>query len=200
MSIAHSTTAPRWFRVLLIASAIVPAGCGDKPARMSPDTSAKAAHALAAARAAGTTGYHLGDEYDGLKLMGLEDQGGQVGVVALYGRCRISGGDEPGCPPPVQVQTHSLPPAEVPWTGCSRRTPVRGVTAVDNGGHLTLFPGDHAVEIITDGTRQPESVATALVHITGSISAQDNLPATSAATLALLDRNCASPTSPGTGH
>ena len=200
MSIAQSTTAPRWLRIVLIPSAMGLAACGDKPARMSPDTSAKAAQSLATARAAGTNGYHLGDQYDGLKLMGLEDQGGGVGVVALYGRCRISGGEEAGCAPPVQVQTHSLPPGGMPWTGCSRRPPVRGVEATGNGGHLTLFPGDRAVEIITDGTRPPESVATALVNITGSITAQDNLPATSAATLSLLDRSCAPATSPATGH
>ena len=132
--------------------------------------------------------YYLGDQYDGLRLMSLFEHDGTVTVT--YGRCELSNDSEPACANPVQVHTSPLPPKDVPWTGCVRRPAVRGVASTDYGGKRVAYPGDIAVEVFTDSQRQPEPALAHLQTITGSVSVQANLPATSAATLALLDQKC----------
>lgn len=173
---------------VVTALALGLAACGKDEPKQSPDTSAKGARELAAARAAGRLVYYLGDEYDGLKLMSLFDHDGTVTVT--YGRCQLSNDSEPACAQPVQVHTSPLPPKDVPWTGCVRHPAVRGVASTDYGGKRVVYPGDIAVEVFTDTQRQAEAALAQLQTITGSVPVQADLPTTSAGTLALLDQKC----------
>lgn len=173
---------------VITASALGFAACGKDEPTLSPDTSTKGAQQLAEARAANRTVYFLGDTYDGEKLMSLFDHDGTVTVT--YGQCELSQDGEPSCAPPVQVHTNPGPPKDDVWTGCARRPVERGVESVEFAGRFFVFPGDMAVDVYTDHQRQPGPAFAHLQNITGSATAQANMPATSAATLALLDQKC----------
>ena len=52
--------------------------------------------------------YWLGDEFEGRPLTSVTAEDWSTAAVLVYGTCEPSGGFEPSCAPPVQVQVFPL--------------------------------------------------------------------------------------------
>jgi hypothetical protein len=134
--------------ILLFVGALLAASvCGGGTEVPRADTDAVSE----AKRFQGFTLYYLGDSFHGLRLThaGGPGRAGLRTWSSIYGTCTPSGGSEPSCAPPLEIQN---------WSICDRfaaiypgRTPhtvtARGAETLPAGGGLDVYTGRTTVVI-----------------------------------------------------
>lgn len=160
------------------------AGCGS---RRVPTDRLSEEDAKQVAKSVDVPLYYLGESFAGLPLTGADGDGRRA--TLFYGTCKLSGGNEPSCSVPLQIQHFPIRPGD--WqraVGCTRRPSIRGVPTARHDG-LVLFTREGIVKIYARSPREDQLVAQQLRRVRDDVRAA-RLPAPSAATVALIDEAC----------
>ncbi|MGH2963971.1 MAG: hypothetical protein ACRDMH_01135 [Solirubrobacterales bacterium] len=105
--------------------------------------------------------YYLGNSFRGLRLTDVlaRPEFGHETWDFIYGNCTPTGGEQPSCPPPLDIQNWSvcarfaaIYPGRTPKT-----SPVGGAETLPAGGGLDVYTGRTTVVIFGGGT-------TAVIH------------------------------------
>ena len=147
---------------------------------------------------------YLGEYAAGMRLVTISQDGGRLTLE--YGRCMEGtdvggGGADYSCTAQVEVTNESPSSWEAGDDGCTKDQPIRGIPAVISGHRLTLFTGPRAVSIIawksnSEGYIGDPQRALGLarwVRAYGDQSASHALPPPDAASVALVNSKCRTP-------